>query len=251
MGLNLPNTVYQGDVIIARVDPETKVRIKDKVQLVGSQGSLLLPVPRDQKTDIQVTAEFQGQKTSRIIRVWAYPWKTQEISGLPTYFVTPNKVQQQQIVKDNQKVRAVRTSPPYRLPFFMQKGFIQPVPGRVTALFGTARILNGKPKNYHSGVDFAAKLGIPVRAPANGIVRLAESDMFLMGKTVMLDHGLGLYSIFLHLHEISVRVGDLVRQGEIIARVGQTGRATGPHLHWGISVGATTIDPLRLLNRQF
>jgi murein DD-endopeptidase MepM/ murein hydrolase activator NlpD len=248
---NLPGTVYQGDVIIGKVDPEAKVWVKDLLQYVGSQGVLVLPVPRNQKTDIKVTVLQRGKKISHVIRVWAYPWEKQEIKGLPGYFVTPNKTQQKKIRNDNRKVQAVRRSPSYPVALFMQKGFVAPVKGYVTGPFGTVRILNGKQKNHHSGVDFATGIGTVVRAPANGIVRMTDTEMFLMGKTLMLDHGLGVYSIFIHLNEISVRVGDLVRQGEAIAEVGKTGRATGPHLHWGVSVGTISIDPLRLLNRRF
>lgn len=248
---NLPETIYQGDVIVGKVDPEAKVWEKDRLLYIGSQGIVVIPVPRDQKKDIKITVLQRGKKTSHIIRVWAYPWKKQEIKGLPSYFVSPNKTQQKKIKSDNRKVQAVRRSPPYPIAFFVQKGFVAPVKGRVSGPFGTVRILNGKPRSHHSGVDFAAGLGTVVRAPANGIVRMTDSNMYLMGKTLMLDHGLGVYSIFIHLNEISVRVGDLVRQGEAIAKVGKTGRATGPHLHWGVSVRMTSIDPLRLLNRRF
>jgi murein DD-endopeptidase MepM/ murein hydrolase activator NlpD len=111
--------------------------------------------------------------------------------------------------------------------------------------------LNGKPKSFHSGIDIAAPLGHPVHCPADGIVRLVDSDMFLMGKTLMIDHGLGVTSVFIHLDAITVNTGDLIRQGELIARVGKTGRATGPHLHWGVSAGRTPLDPQRLINRKF
>lgn len=248
---NLPETIYQGDVIVGKVDPGAKVWEKGRLLYVGSQGIVVIPVPRDQKKDIKVTVLQHGKKTSHIIRVWAYPWKKQEIKDLPSYFVNPNKTQQKKIINDNRKVRNVRACQPYPLAFFMEKGFIAPVTGRVNGPFGMVRILNGKSRNHHSGVDFAAGLGTVVRAPANGIVRMTNTEMFLMGKTLMLDHGLGVYSIFIHLNEISVKMGDLVRQGEAIAKVGKSGRATGPHLHWGVSVGTTSIDPLRLLNRSF
>ncbi len=149
------------------------------------------------------------------------------------------------------KVQSVRDDHPYPVPFFIRKGFIKPVNGTVTSPFGLNRVLNGKPKNFHSGIDIAATLGHPVRCPADGIVRLVDLDMFLMGKTLIIDHGLGVTSIFIHLDAITVHTGDLVRQGEIIAHVGKTGRATGPHLHWGVSAGRTPLDPLRLINRQF
>lgn len=251
LDLNLPETAYQGDMVVGRSEPTAEIWIKGKRQLMGPQGYFVLPIPRDRKTDFRVTVKSKAETRSRIIRILAYPWRTQKIKGLPQQYVTPTPEQQERVISDNRKVLNVRGDHPYPIPFFIRKGFIRPVNGTVTSPFGLNRVLNGKPKNFHSGVDFAAPIGHPVRCPANGIVRLVDSGMFLMGKTLMIDHGLGVTSIFIHLNAITVNTGDLVRQGELIARVGKTGRATGPHLHWGISAGRTPLDPLRLINRQF
>jgi len=126
-----------------------------------------------------------------------------------------------------------------------------PVTGRISGIFGSQRVLNGEPRSPHAGVDIAAPLGTPARSPANGIIRLVVKDTFLMGNVLIIDHGLGVRSIFIHLDSIAVAEGDLVRQGEVVARVGQSGRATGPHLHWGVSVGSTPVDPMRLINKKF
>ena len=251
LDLNLPETAYQGDMVVGRSEPTAEIWIKGKRQLMGPQGYFVLPIPRDRKTDFRVTVKSKAETRSRIIRILAYPWRTQKIKGLPQQYVTPTPEQQERVISDNRKVLNVRGDHPYPIPFFIRKGFIRPVNGTVTSPFGLNRVLNGKPKNFHSGVDFAAPIGHPVRCPANGIVRLVDSGMFLMGKTLMIDHGLGVTSIFIHLNAITVNTGDLVRQGELIARVGKTGRATGPHLHWGVSAGRTALDPLRLINRQF
>ena len=251
LDLNLPETAYQGDMVVGKSEPTAEIWVKGKRQLMGPQGYFVLPVPRDRKTDFRVTVKSKAETRSRIIRILAYPWRTQKIKGLPQQYVTPTPEQQERVISDNRKVLNVRGGHPYPIPFFIRKGFIRPVNGTVTSPFGLNRVLNGKPKSFHSGVDFAAPIGHPVRCPANGIVRLVDSDMFLMGKTLMIDHGLGVTSIFIHLNAITVNTGDLVRQGELIARVGKTGRATGPHLHWGISAGRAALDPLRLINRQF
>ena len=251
LNLNLPETAYQGDLVVGRSEPTAQIWIKGKRQIVGPQGYFVLPVPRDQKTDFRVTVKSETETLSHIIRILAYPWRTQNIKGLPQQYVTPPPEQQERVVSDSRKVQNVRGSHPYPVPFFIRKGFIRPVNGTVTSPFGLNRVLNGKPKNFHSGIDIAAPLGHPVRCPADGIVRLVDSDMFLMGKTLIIDHGLGVTSIFIHLDAITVNTGDLVRQGEHIARAGKTGRATGPHLHWGVSAGRTPLDPLRLINRQF
>ncbi|MBW1864101.1 MAG: M23 family metallopeptidase [Deltaproteobacteria bacterium] len=249
--LNFPETAYQGDMVVGRSEPAAEVWIKGKRQMMGPQGYFVLPVPRGQKTDFRVTVKSKAETRSRIIRILAYPWRIQKIKGLPQQYVTPPPKKQERVVSDNRKVQNVRDSHPYPVPFFIRKGFIKPVSGTVTSPFGLSRVLNGKPKSFHSGVDIAAPLGHPVRCPADGIVRLVDADMFLMGKTLMIDHGLGVTSIFIHLNAITVNTGDLVRQGELIAHVGKTGRATGPHLHWGVSAGRTPLDPLRLINRQF
>ena len=135
------------------------------------------------------------------------------------------------------------------IPLFLNTGFIAPVKGSITGVFGSQRILNGKPRSPHQGVDFSALLNTPVHCPADGIVRLAAPNMYLMGNTLVIDHGLGVQSIFMHLNRILVKEGDAVKQGAAIGRVGKSGRATGPHLHWGVSVGTIPVDPARLLDR--
>jgi murein DD-endopeptidase MepM/ murein hydrolase activator NlpD len=251
LDLRLPKTAYQGDLLVGKTDPLAEIWLKEKRQAVGPQGYFVLPVPRDQKTDIRVTVKSKNDTLSRIVRIWAYPWRTQKIKGLPQKYVSPSANQQERVVSDNKKVQKVRGDHPYPVPFFIRKGFIRPVKGAVSSPFGLNRVLNGKPKSFHSGVDLAAPLGYPVHCPADGIVRLVDLDMYLMGKTLMVDHGLGVSSIFIHLDAIMVKTGDLVRQGDLIARVGKTGRATGPHLHWGVSSGRTALDPLRLIDRVF
>jgi murein DD-endopeptidase MepM/ murein hydrolase activator NlpD len=133
-----------------------------------------------------------------------------------------------------------------------QGAFIRPAPGPVTGVFGSQRILAGTPAAPHAGLDFGAATGTPVVAPADGIVRLASGPFTLEGNLVMVDHGMGLVSAFLHLSRIDVKVGDVVKQGQRLGAVGGTGRATGPHLHWGAtwsSAGSDVrIDPARLLD---
>ena len=119
--------------------------------------------------------------------------------------------------------------------------------GRISGRFGNQRIYNGTPKSPHSGMDIAAGTGTPIRAPAGGTVTLAQQDFYLTGGTVMIDHGHGIGSNFLHLSRLDVKVGDVVKQGDVIGAVGSTGRSTGPHLHWGMSWFDIRIDPLLVL----
>jgi murein DD-endopeptidase MepM/ murein hydrolase activator NlpD len=249
--LILPETAFQGDLIVGRTDPGTIISTLDNRLVVGARGYFVQPVPRSQKNDIRFTVRYQGQTRSQDVRILAYPWRTQHIKGLPKKYVTPTPEQQQQVIGDIHKVRKIRKDRPYPLPLFLKNGFQRPLNGRITSPFGLNRILNGKPKQFHSGVDLSAPRGHPVKSPADGIVRMVDPSMYLMGKTLILDHGLGVTSIYMHLDKIRVSVGDLIQQGQTIAHVGKTGRVTGAHLHWGVNVGLTPIDPMRLIDRSF
>lgn len=126
--------------------------------------------------------------------------------------------------------------------------FIWPATGRVSGIFGSQRIYAGEPGSFHSGVDVAGAVGTPVVAPADGVVILAAPTPFsLEGNLLMIDHGMGLNSAFLHLSAIDVKLGDTVRQGQPIGRIGATGRATGPHLHWSMKWNDARIDPQLLV----
>ena len=114
---------------------------------------------------------------------------------------------------------------------------------RMSGFYGSQRILNSKPRRPHAGIDIAAKEGTSVIAPSSGIIKLVEEDMFFTGNTVIMDHGLGLISIFAHLKEVFVVEGEKVLQGQKIGSIGMTGRATGPHLHWGVYLNNTSVDP--------
>ena len=248
--LTLPDRAYQGDLIVGKVEPVAAVSLKGQSLAVSEDGFFVTGVPRLQKTDLLFTAAGSKTTVSKTVRVLAYKWKVQRIDGLPKRHVSPPSDGLNQIKKDNQRVREVRRAGIYPIPLFLDGGFITPIEGSVTGVYGSQRILNGKPRSPHRGVDIAAARGTPVVSPADGIVRLAAQGMYLMGNTLMIDHGLGVTSIFIHLDSISAREGERVAQGKIVARVGQTGRATGPHLHWGVNVGTTSIDPARLLNKK-
>jgi murein DD-endopeptidase MepM/ murein hydrolase activator NlpD len=131
-----------------------------------------------------------------------------------------------------------------------QMGFIEPVRGKRTGIFGSVRIMNGQPRNPHSGEDIGAPAGTDVMASNDGVVRLTADHLF-SGRGIYIDHGLGLYSMYFHLSEILVRDGDLVRAGQVIGKVGATGRATGPHLHWGAKINGARVNPYALLDLPF
>lgn len=131
-----------------------------------------------------------------------------------------------------------------------RSNFVEPVNGKRTGIFGSVRIMNGQPRNPHNGEDIGAPLGTDVAATNDGIVRLT-ADHFFSGKGIFVDHGLGFYSMYFHLSEILVKDGDLVKAGQIIGKVGTTGRATGPHLHWGVKLNGARVNPYALLDLPF
>ncbi len=248
--LILPENAYQGDMFVGRVLPLTTVSVGGTTCPVSPQGYFVIGVPRQQKTDLLVLAQVGNKKTFKIIRILAYQWQTQRIDGLPEWYVNPPPEGLKQIKEDSKRIRAIRQAKPYPVPLFLENGFIKPVQGSVTGIFGSKRILNSQPSSPHRGVDFAAPMDTPVYSPADGIVKLVAKDMYLMGNTLIIDHGLGVQSIFIHLNSIEAKESEFVKQGATIARVGKTGRATGPHLHWGISVGTIPVDPVRILKKS-
>jgi murein DD-endopeptidase MepM/ murein hydrolase activator NlpD len=172
-------------------------------------------------------------------------YKTQRINGLPPKMVTPPKAVLDRIRRENRGIAAVRRldSPAA----WYASGFIWPARGIVSGVYGSQRILNGKPRRPHYGLDIANKTGTPVLASTDGTVALAETDLYYTGGTVMLDHGQGLTSVYSHLHSVAVRLGRFVRQGEQIGTLGGSGRATGPHLDWRLNWFKQRLDPALLL----
>ena len=163
----------------------------------------------------------------------------------PPRKVSPSAEDLERIYKDIALVKTVRKKDDPRTDF--TQAFIWPVTGRISGVYGSQRILNGKPKRPHYGVDIAAPTGTPVKAPADGVVTMAHSDMFYSGGTLIVDHGHGISTVYMHLHKILVEAGQRVQQGDVIARVGATGRVTGPHLHWGMNWFETRLDPSLLV----
>jgi len=131
-----------------------------------------------------------------------------------------------------------------------QAGFLEPVTGRRTGIFGSMRVMNGQARNPHNGEDIGAPLGADVIATNDGVVRLTVDHIF-SGKGVYIDHGLGFYSMYFHLSNVLVKDGDVVKAGQIVGKVGATGRATGPHLHWGVKLNGARVNPYALLDLPF
>ena len=169
--------------------------------------------------------------------------RTQNLS-LPSGMVDLSQKRVSQVQKDNRTlgdILATRSRERY-----WKEGFLLPVQGRITTRFGTGRVLNGKPRSSHSGVDISGKKGKPVKGSNSGKVLLAD-DFYLSGKTIVVDHGWGVSTIYAHLDRIDVQEGQEVKRGQVLGTVGSTGRSTGPHLHFGAFIRGAKIDPLQLI----
>jgi len=159
-------------------------------------------------------------------------------------FVTPPPSEQARIEREAALLAGVWNAPAAQR--LWTGPFVRPVPQEANSAFGTRSIFNGKPRNAHGGADFLSPAGTPIQAPNAGRVAVAR-NLYYSGNTVIIDHGLGLFSMLAHLSAIDVHEGDRVAAGELLGRVGATGRVTGPHLHWAVRAGSARIDPLSLL----
>jgi hypothetical protein len=231
----------QGGIVFGKTEAGTKVLLDGKpIDTIAPDGNFVLGFSRDYEGPAHVILKHaDGSEEAFDYPVSDREFDIQRIDGLPKNMVTPDPKILARIHKeagDAWTARAKRFDKEY-----YQSGFVWPVLGTISGVYGSQRILNGKPRAFHAGVDIAVPVGTPVRAPADGVVTLTE-DMYLSGNTLFVDHGLGVVSGFLHLSKIDVKVGDVVHQGDIIAHTGQSGRATGPHLDWRINVGSARID---------
>lgn len=243
--LALDGDLVQGGLIVGRVVPGSVVSADGRRLRVSADGVFIFGLGRDAANAVELRVSGpDGAETVRAIGVAARDYEIQRIDGLPAGQVNPSEDDLARIRADSALIADVRERDTPGAHFL--SGFVWPVTGTVSGVFGSQRILNGEPRRPHNGVDIAAPEGTPVVAAADGIVALRHSDMYFTGKTVMIDHGHGLSSVYVHMSVIAVAAGQRVAKGETIGRVGATGRVTGPHLHWGVSHFATPIDPALL-----
>jgi murein DD-endopeptidase MepM/ murein hydrolase activator NlpD len=240
--LTLDGKPTQGALIVGKTAPGSKVRLDDKEIKVDDSGAFAFGLAHDAKPNatLVVTAP-DGKSESRRLEVTQRQYAVQRIDGVPKRYVEPPPEVMKRLEEEYHLVRRARETES-RLPFF-RTGFIWPAAGRVSGVYGSQRIVNGKPLRPHFGVDVAAPTGTPVHAAAAGNVTLAHQDLYFSGKTVIIDHGLGVSTVYIHMNEIAVATGDTVRQGQKIGTIGSTGRSTGPHLHWGLNWHQDYLDP--------
>jgi biotin carboxyl carrier protein len=243
-----PASVSQGAMVIGKVPPGSTVRHAGRTLRVTGYGSVVFGVGRDAGTPVEVeVVRPDGRAETLAIAVTKRDWPIERVDGVPPKTVAPPPAIAERIRREQATVTAARAADAPRADF--AQAFIWPVKGRISGRFGNQRVYNGTPGSAHSGMDIAAPSGTPVLAPAAGVVTLVAPDFYLTGGTLLLDHGHGISSNFLHLSRIDVQVGDRIEQGQVIGAVGATGRATGPHLHWGMNWFDVRIDPLLVLER--
>jgi murein DD-endopeptidase MepM/ murein hydrolase activator NlpD len=233
----------QGAVLTGRVPAGTTMLMLDgqPVWLAGD-GAFLIAFDRDAAPTATLVATLaDGRRLIRTLAVAPRAWRIERLPTLPR-IAQPSEEFKRRRAPELAQIAAARSASGDAQGW--RQRFVWPATGRISGLFGSQRIYAGEPGAYHSGVDVARPAGTPIVAPADGVVILAAAAPFtLEGNLLMIDHGMGLNSAFLHLSRIDVKVGDRVVQGQRLGAIGATGRATGPHLHWGMKWNDARIDP--------
>lgn len=245
--VQIPTSIPQGGLVFGLVPPGSTLRYGDRAVRIASNGHFVVGVAREQtgSVSLELTTPDGGVRTLDIA-ILPRTFPLERINGVPEQTVNPPPEIAARIEREQAQVNAVRVRDDDRSDY--DTTFVWPVKGRISGVFGSERIYNGTPASPHSGLDIAAAKGTPIHAPAGGIVTFANPDLYLTGGTVLIDHGHGVSSNFLHMSRIDVKVGDRVEQGQVIGLVGSTGRATGPHMHWGMNWFDVRLDPEFLID---
>ena len=240
--LELQGNAVQGGLIFGLAAPGSIVTLDDRELLVSDEGRFLFGFGRDDTGSVSLEVRAPGEDpVSRTLDIAPREYNIERVDGLPPATVTPPPEVLERTRREAALVAQARTRRHNRTHW--ATGFTWPAHGRLSGFYGSQRILNGEPRRPHFGVDVAAPTGTPVTAPAPGIVTLAEPDLYFSGGTLIIDHGQGLTSTFLHLSAVDVSVGDTVSTGDRIGAIGATGRATGPHLDWRMNWYNKRVDP--------
>ena len=245
--LTFEGKFIQGSFILGKTEPDSEVFIDKKKVKVTSDGDFVFGLGRDRKYDVIITLNKDGNKQKIVKKVQKRKYNIQKIDGLEEKKVTPPEEVYERIKRENKWIGEVRTIDSDLI--FFTKEFIIPVENAIiSGVYGSQRILNGKPKWPHYGLDFAADEGTKIKAMLDGMVTLAEPDLFYTGGTLIFDHGHGISTLYMHMEKILVKKGQKIKQGDIIGTVGSTGRATGAHLDVRLNWFHIRLDPATVLN---
>jgi murein DD-endopeptidase MepM/ murein hydrolase activator NlpD len=239
--LELDGKFVQGGMIAGKTEPNAQVTVDGKALKVHPDGRFFIGLGRDHgPAAVLVVAHPDGRTDEIPLQIEQRTYEIQRIDNLPDQMVTPDAEALARIADDKARVeaaRAIESADP-----LFDEGFAWPAIGVVSGVYGSQRILNGEPRQPHFGVDVAAPQGTPIGAAASGTVVLAD-DLYFTGNTVIIDHGWGFSTTYSHLQDITVAVGDKVRQSQQIGTLGGTGRVTGPHLDWRLNLFDVRLDP--------
>jgi murein DD-endopeptidase MepM/ murein hydrolase activator NlpD len=236
--------VIAGGLILVNSFPGANARLDGKEILVSNQGIFIIGFKRE-PDPIQVLEIIENNQVKEkiILNVKKRLYNIQKINGIVKEKVDPPQSVLDRIYIERKNVRESRNQSLLIKELFYNNGFNVPASGPISGVYGSQRILNGKPKSPHYGIDIALPKGFDVLAPMDGIVMFTNNDLYFSGGTIIIGHGQGLTTSYLHLSEVLVKSGDRLKRGELIGKVGSTGRATGPHLHWGAELNGQRLDP--------
>ena len=236
--------IIAGGIIIVNVSPGSTVKLNDESIMISDKGVFLVGFERKpQPTQILEIYDENLLVEKITLNVKIRSYEIQRINGIKKEKVDPPQSVIDRIYMERNSVKESRKKSNLITSTYYNNGFVLPAKGPISGVYGSQRILNGKPRSPHYGIDIALPKGHEVVAPMDGIVVFSNNDLYYSGGTIIIAHGQGLTTSYLHLSEILVSVNNIVRRGELIGKVGATGRATGPHLHWGAELKGKRIDP--------
>jgi murein DD-endopeptidase MepM/ murein hydrolase activator NlpD len=237
----------QGSFILGKTEPGSEVFIDKKKVKVTSDGFFVFGLGRDRKYDVVITLNKDGNKQKIVKKIQKRKYNIQRIDGLEERKVTPPEEVYERIKRENKWINEARAIDS-NLTFFTKKFTVPLENAIISGVYGSQRILNGKPKWPHYGLDFAADEGTKIKAMLDGTVTLAKPDLFYTGGTLIFDHGHGVSTLYMHMKKILPKKGQKVKQGDVIGTVGSTGRVTGAHLDVRLNWFQTRLDPATVLN---
>lgn len=249
IAVDLDGALVQGGMVWGKVAPGTEMSLDGVPIKVGPGGEFVFGFGRDAGPEAQlVILRRNGSTEKRTLKIGKREFDIERVDGLPPKTVTPPPEWRERRKRENGRVREARSFLVDNMHW--SRGFIKPAEGRFSGFYGSQRILNGKPRSPHYGLDIAGPTGTPVYAPAGGVIRLAVPDFLLEGGIVIIDHGFGVTSTLFHMHSVDVKEGAWVHQGDTIGTIGATGRASGPHVDWRVNWRSVRLDPMLLIKKD-
>ena len=242
LAVELKGHLTQGGLVTGKLSDVQSVRLNDTPLKLSKNGDFVFGFGRDAKTNHTLSwVDTNGKKHTQNLIITKRDYNIDKITGVAKKYVSPPKSVSERISREAVAVRNARAVNS-DLTYFLDP-VLKPAQGRISGVYGSQRYFNGEPRRPHFGLDIANKTGSPVYAPIGGTVVFAEPDLYYSGGTLILDHGHGITSTYIHLSKLDVNVGDKVKQGNKVAEIGATGRVTGPHLDWRFNWKGERLDP--------